>query len=468
MPYLNVDEVETALSVAAGPPNDAFTQLVTLPHLTWENRQCHALKIASGGGAGRCGVYFIGGVHAREWGSPDILVNFVEELQKAFRTNKGLKFKQKQFTAAEVQHVVNSLDIFVFPQVNPDGRHFSMTVDPMWRKNRRPGSNIGVDINRNYDWLWNFPQKFKPGAPVVSSTSAGDDVYIGPSAASEPETKNVVWMFDQFANIGHFMDIHSFAEDVLYTWGDDDNQTTDPNMNFLNAAFDAKRGVTTTSGLTGAGLYAEHISAADQTALVDLGNRMRDAIEAVRGRVYKVAQSAPGLYVTSGTSQDYAYSRHLADPSKGKVLGYTLEWGPYVQNDVAGSFHPPYGEMKKIIEEVTAGLVEFCLAVADGCSPRVRFDPRKYAALVYILFGVIQDGGGVVITPGGQPIPIDPWGPLRGEGLAPETRQALIGAAVRELAALLDDPAAARALERVGADLVQRAGKQMGAPRQHG
>ena len=29
-----------------------------------------------------------------------------------------------------------------------------------------------------------------------------------------------------------------------------------------------------------------------------------------------------------------------------------------------------------------------------------------------ILFGGTQDGGGLGLTPGGKPIPIDPWGPL--------------------------------------------------------
>jgi len=71
--YLNVDDIESALQVSTRPPTDGFTSLIDLPHKTWEGRACHAVKIANGSGSNRPGIYFLGGVHAREWGSPDIL-----------------------------------------------------------------------------------------------------------------------------------------------------------------------------------------------------------------------------------------------------------------------------------------------------------------------------------------------------------------------------------------------------------
>ena len=54
--YHNVEEVESALLTATSAPYNAFTQLITLPNLTWECRQCHAIKIASGKTPGRPGV----------------------------------------------------------------------------------------------------------------------------------------------------------------------------------------------------------------------------------------------------------------------------------------------------------------------------------------------------------------------------------------------------------------------------
>src|SRR5262245_30393772 len=174
--YLTVDEIVQSLFAAAAPPNDGFTKLIALPHKTWEQRDCHALKIAHGDGAGRPGIYFLGGVHAREWGSPDILINFVQQLTAAYRTGKGITIGTKTFPAAQIQHIVNDKTVYVFPQANPDGRHHSMTSDPDWRKNRRPAppgktspNCIGVDLNRNFDFLWNFPKYFSPLAPVRNS-----------------------------------------------------------------------------------------------------------------------------------------------------------------------------------------------------------------------------------------------------------------------------------------------------------
>ena len=263
------------------------------------------------------------------------------------------------FTAVQIQKIVNEKDVYVFPQANPDGRHHSMTQAPNWRKNRRPapaGSSnpdcVGVDLNRNYDFLWNYTVHFDPNAPVANSTDPCDhDVYIGPAPSSEPETKNVVWMFDNFPNIRYFIDIHSYSEDILYNWGDDQDQSQKPGMSFLNPAFDGKRGVAKDTR------YQEYIASADKTAVVKLAKQMRAAILAVRGRKYAVTQSM-SLYPTAGSSDDYAYSRHLADPSKPKIFSYTIEWG---SADNETPFHPPYSEMKHIIQEITAALLQFCL-----------------------------------------------------------------------------------------------------------
>lgn len=357
--YLDVEQVEAALAAATSAPNDAFTKLIKLPHTTWEKRTCHALKIGKGSGAKRPGIYFLGGVHAREWGSPDILIHFVQLLSNAYTTHTPIKIGSKTFSAADLKHVIETKDLFVFPQANPDGRHYSMTSESMWRKNRRPAPAghtkpqcCGVDINRNYNFLWNFPQYFDPESPITNSTDPCDyEVYIGPSAESEPETKNAVWMFDTYPNIRYFVDLHSYSEDILYNWGDDEDQSTHPDMNFQNPAYDGKRGIANDKA------YREYIESADKKIAVHLANQMRDAIKASRGRVYKTEQSM-SLYPTAGTSDDYAFSRHIIDAKKAKVFSYTIEWG---SPDNPTPFHPAYAEMKQIIDEVTSGLLAFCI-----------------------------------------------------------------------------------------------------------
>jgi murein tripeptide amidase MpaA len=97
-----------------------------LPNKTWEKRLCHALKIGKGAGK-RPGIYFLGGVHSREWGSPDILINFGHRLTDTFRTNSGITIGSQSFTKTQIQKLVKEKDVYIFPQANPDGRHYSMT-----------------------------------------------------------------------------------------------------------------------------------------------------------------------------------------------------------------------------------------------------------------------------------------------------------------------------------------------------
>ncbi|HET6950465.1 MAG TPA: hypothetical protein VFI47_08820, partial [Acidimicrobiales bacterium] len=75
-----------------------------------------------------------------------------------------------------------------------------------------------------------------------------------------------------------------------------------------------------------------------------------------RGRRYTIQQSM-NLYPTAGTADDDAYSRHLVDPARTKILAFTVEWGA---EDNPTPFHPPYPEMVQIIDEMTSGLLAFC------------------------------------------------------------------------------------------------------------
>jgi hypothetical protein len=50
-------------------------------------------------------------------------------------------------------------------------------------------------------------------------------------------------VFDQFPRIRWYVDIHSAVGDMLFTWGDDNNHTSDRQQNFRNPAWDGKRGI---------------------------------------------------------------------------------------------------------------------------------------------------------------------------------------------------------------------------------
>ena len=362
MTYLNVTEVESGLAGLAGA-YPAFTELITLPNATYESRTCHALRIGTGSAASKDGVFIIGGVHAREWGSCEICLNFAADLLEAYTSGTDLVYGGKSFTAAQIKALVEGLNLYVFPLVNPDGRHQSQTAVSYWRRNRNPadsGGNpdcVGVDINRNYDFLWDFPNLFDPASYVGSYTTndpcqlegntPGSGTYHGSAPFSEAETKNVRWLLDTYPRIKYFVDIHSYSQLILHMWGDDNNQSSDPAMNFMNSAYNAVRGV------DGDAAYKEYVPPDDLAAATGMANRMHDAIQAVRNKNYTVEQSY-SLYPTSGASDDYVYSRHFVEPGKDKVYGFVIEWGT--------EFQPTWTEMENIILDITAGLIEFCLA----------------------------------------------------------------------------------------------------------
>jgi murein tripeptide amidase MpaA len=361
MSFLNVVEIESALiGLASSYPS--ISQLITLPFFTVEGRQSHALLIGTGNGCPQTGVLIISGAHAREWGGPDICINFAADLLEAYTLGTGLVYGGTSYTSSEIKAIIERLDVIVFPNINPDGRNYSQNTFAMWRKNRNPASsggqanNIGVDLNRNYDFLWDFNTAFAPGAQAggtLASASPSSDIFHGTAAFSEAETKNVRWLFEKYRQISWFMDIHSYGGDILHSWGDDTNQTTAPDKNFTNLVWNGQR------GLPG-DVYGEYIGTCDLTKFAAAGNAMSAAITGVRGETYAVAQSFflpswGSSYPTSGASDDWAFSRYFTDSTRKKVGAYTLEF-----NRVK-TFFPTWSDMQPIILDVDAGLVRFCL-----------------------------------------------------------------------------------------------------------
>jgi murein tripeptide amidase MpaA len=92
--YYNVSEVDTAV-VNLSTTYTATSTLITLPTPTVGGRTCHALRLGAGTVGSRDVVLLTGGVHAREWGGCEILVNFAADLLKAYQGNTGITYGGK-------------------------------------------------------------------------------------------------------------------------------------------------------------------------------------------------------------------------------------------------------------------------------------------------------------------------------------------------------------------------------------
>jgi thiol-disulfide isomerase/thioredoxin len=110
---------------------------------------------------------------------------------------------------------------------------------------------------------------------------------------------------------------------------------------------------------------------------------------------------------------------------------YCLKWNAAQNRHDVGAVH--VGAMNK------DGIVAF---LAD-CGVEPKSDPlgkQVWAAVWLMLFGGVgADGGGIGITPGGKPVPIGPWDPLR--YLGPAGRDTLVGLAMAEMSGRIEDRA---------------------------
>jgi hypothetical protein len=125
--------------------------------------------------------------------------------------------------------------------LNSDGLRHDQANSNFWRKNRNPASarpsqplSAGVDVNRNFDLLWDFPKRFN-STVAPASTNPASQAFYGTAPFPEPETSDMdmAWVYDEYPNIHWYIDVHPAAGTLLYSWGDDKNQSHGPTQSLL-------------------------------------------------------------------------------------------------------------------------------------------------------------------------------------------------------------------------------------------
>jgi carboxypeptidase T len=248
---------------------------------SWEGRDLFALHIntsladLNSGQSSKPGVVFMGAHHAREHLSseiPRMLAQFLLEHQRE----------------QNISTLLNTRDIWIIPMVNPDGAEFDIEGGKyhMWRKNRRANNEKertwGVDLNRNYSYLW---------GQGGSSGNPSSDTYMGPAPFSEPETQAVRDFVNSHSNLKVLLSYHTYSELILYPWGN----TSSP--------ISKKR---------------DHDTFKTMAQTMAKWNR------------YKPQQSSD-LYITTGDTTDWAYATH-------GIFAFTFELTP--KGSLGGGFYP--------------------------------------------------------------------------------------------------------------------------------
>jgi len=135
---------------------------------------------------------------------------------------------------SRIRDIIDSTEILVIPMVNPDGVEFD------WRKNREPNygwfgtadqiTSYGVDLNRNYDYLWYLPYALPMHymLPFIINDQSWN--YRGEHAFSEIETQSVRDFVQSQDNIKISLSYHTYSEVILYPWMHTSLSTPDEGM----------------------------------------------------------------------------------------------------------------------------------------------------------------------------------------------------------------------------------------------
>lgn len=268
--------------------------------------------IIIGGEDGGPAIYNQCGIHAREWITHSTCMYIIVELLES--------------PDPAVRRLVDQVRFVFVPNGNPDGYVWSWadSGNRLWRENRAippasaPGC-FGVDLNRNFDAMWN------DGPPGCASSNPCSQTYQGESAASEPETQAMQNLAIEVGNTHQYLgaiDWHSFTQLILRPYGYVAPPTVPPNDAFA----------------------------------ASVGDAMVAAIESVHGMRY-TNQPSTSLYPVCGCAIDFLYETTLG-------VTFTMELRP--ATSLGGGFILPPDQIVPTGEENMAGFITYAERLLAG------------------------------------------------------------------------------------------------------
>jgi len=293
--YHTLDEIYGYLDYLA----QTYPDLCTLVDIgtSYEGRTMKMLKISTDGGAsGKPGVFIDGGIHAREWIAPATVTYALNQL----------------IESGSYQDILDAVDFYVLPSINPDGYVYSWEHDRYWRKTRSNYGTVcyGCDPNRNWSFHWD---------EIGASDNPCSETYAGPYAFSEIEMVNVRDQISAQTNLISYLTFHSYSQLWMYPWG------------FTTALPD------------------------DWQELDDLAQNAVNALTAVHGTHYDIGSSTNTIYAAAGGSDDWAKGEG------GVKYSYTIE----LRDTGYWGFELPESQIIPTGEETWAGIEVVARFVKD-------------------------------------------------------------------------------------------------------
>jgi hypothetical protein len=331
----------------------------------------YGIRIGKHRDGSKTGVLAYAQEHAREWVPPLVTIEAAERLLRNYAQDAGTK------------RLVNNLDIFIIPSVNPDGGHYSFYDFASQRKNMtnycaltgsadfNARNSWGVDNNRNYDTYSLFD------GYNGASTSCTSGTYAGPSELSEPESANIDWIAENNPNITFSMNLHSSGNYFMWSPG---------------------------AYITPGRIEAPRPSLEDEAFFWGASSRILTEIKRYRGLSVTPARTGPiadVLYSAAGNSGDMLWYKH----------------GIYAWNfEVGSSFQPPFDSENPNApaahpesQEYANGLIELMQVAYDfdkdsqRPSSSVRTAPSSTPGMVNVVFETSEPASVFYTTDGSVP-----------------------------------------------------------------
>ena len=153
-------------------------------------------------------------IHGNEIMGAEVCLALLHTILKSYKTDDTLS------------RYITALEIWLVPVINVDGYEIATTLHPSWRKNARDNDGDGkfsladgVDLNRNFDFNWQFSGSNDPSSRF----------YRGTAPLSESETRALSEFVAEHKFI-FSVTYHSAESRVYYPWRREKQHTSEDSL----------------------------------------------------------------------------------------------------------------------------------------------------------------------------------------------------------------------------------------------